>query len=323
MIILKIDVFGNMDTLYQQLKNYGRVKLNEPMKKHTTFKIGGLARYFVVVEETKKLIGLLNFLIGEGINYFILGGGSNLLFSDDEYDGIVIQIKNSGLQIMDNTIIAEAGVLLGQVVDLAAKNSLTGMEWGVGIPGTIGGAARGNAGAYGSDTSAVLDKVEVWQNGEIIELKNNDCQFAYRDSILKKNNGLVVLRVYLKLNKGDKIEIMKKMIEYAKQRSCRITSYPTCGCFFKNVKLDNYTGDKNVLDPKFIERGKIPAGWLIEQAGCAQLNIGVVKVSDLHNNIIENCDQATQADVLKIVEQIKDKVYNKFGVNLEPEVEIV
>lgn len=314
-----------MDILYQQLKSFGRVKLNEPMSKHTTFKIGGPARYFVVVEEIAKLVELLNFLTGEGIDYFILGGGSNLLFSDGEYDGVIIRLQTSDFRLQDNNIIeAGAGVLFGQVVNLAAENSLAGLEWAVGIPGTVGGAARGNAGAFGSDMSAVLTKVEVWRGSGIIELKNNDCHFNYRDSIFRQaGNKDVVLRAYLKLANGHKAEIMKKMVEYAKQRSCRITSYPTCGCFFKNVKLEDYSGDKAVLEPKFIERGKIPAGWLMERANCAKLESKRVRVSDFHSNIIENKDHATQQDILALVEEIKEKVYNKFGVELEPEVEIV
>src|SRR3989339_577207 len=154
-----------MDQLYKKLKSFGRVKLNEKISKHTTFKIGGPARYYVEVAENIKIIGLLNYLSGEGIKYFILGGGANTLFPE-EFDGVVVRVKSEKLIVKNSQIIAEAGVNLYQVVNLAAQNSLSGMEWGVGIPGTIGGAVRGNAGAFGSDISKNLKNVEVWRDGK-------------------------------------------------------------------------------------------------------------------------------------------------------------
>jgi UDP-N-acetylmuramate dehydrogenase len=310
-----------MDEIYQNLKKYGKVKANESLAKHNTFKIGGLARYFVIVTETDKLVELLGYLLGEDIKYFILGDGSNVLLPD-EYDGVVIKIKNKTLEIKDNSIIADAGVQLSKVISLVAQNELTGMEWGIGIPGSIGGAVRGNAGAYGSDISESVFKVEILRDGEVIELKNNNCEFNYRESIFKSNND-VILRAYFKLEKGDKNKIMQKMQEYSNQRTCRVTANPTCGCFFKNIKLEDYKGDKSILEPKFIERGKVPAGWLIEKSDCANIDLNKVKVSDRHSNIIENKGEATQADILNLVEDIKTKVYNKFGVELQPEVEIV
>jgi UDP-N-acetylmuramate dehydrogenase len=310
-----------MDQLYTQLKTFGRVKLNERLSKHTTFKIGGPARYYIEVVKNDKIIRLLNYLSGEGIKYFILGGGANTLFPE-EYDGVVVRVKSEKLKVKNDEIDVEAGVNLFQVVNLAAQNFLTGMEWGVGIPGTIGGAVRGNAGAFGGDISKNLDKVKVWRDGEVIELNNKECQFGYRSSVFKKNKD-VVLSACFKLAVDDKIEIAKKMQEYGKQRSCRITSNPTCGCFFKNIKIEDYKGDKSILDPKFIERGKVPAGWLIEQADCAGMAQEKTRISNLHSNIIENTGNATQSDILVIVEEIKNKVYNKFGVWLEEEVEIV
>jgi len=311
-----------MDEIYKKLKDFGKVKLNEPMSKHTTFRIGGLAKYFVIVDSTDKLVELLNYLSGEGVEYYILGGGSNILFQDDEYDGVVIKVKSHNLKISVQTIEVESGVLLGQVMGLAMQNELTGMEWSAGIPGTIGGAVRGNAGAYGQSTSDSLQKVEVWKDGEVVEFTKDECKFFYRGSIFKKDKNLVVLRAWFKFNPGDKKEILKKVQEIIKGRQGKFPPSPSAGCFFTNVELKDWTGDKTELPPLFVERGKVPAGWIIDQLDFKGKELGGASVGTEHCNFIVNKNDATQADVVNLMEKIKEKVYNKFGVELQTEVEI-
>lgn len=311
-----------MDTVYQQIKQFGKVKINESLAKHTTFGIGGPARFFIIVEDREKTIGLLNFLSGEGINYFILGGGSNLLLSDVGFDGVVIKIKNQKLGIRNNEIEAEAGAQLGEVLALTLKNNLTGMEWAAGVPGTIGGAVRGNAGAFGSDIASNVDRVEVWRDGEVVNLSKEECDFKYRSSGLKDDDS-VILRVWFKFPAGDRREIMAKVQKNLQARQGKFPPFPSAGCFFKNIKLDKWPGKKNDLPPLFLERGTVPAGWLVEQAGCGGLVSGGAKVDAGHCNFVINVGNATQADILKLVETVKEKVYNKFGVELEQEVEVV
>ncbi|MBI5222365.1 MAG: UDP-N-acetylmuramate dehydrogenase [Candidatus Magasanikbacteria bacterium] len=311
-----------MNNVYQQLKQFGKVKINERMSKHTTFEIGGPARFFVVVEETEKLVGLLNFLNAEGIGYFILGNGSNFLLPDGGFDGVVVKIRNQKLEIRNNEIEAEAGVSLGEVLALALKNNLAGMEWAIGIPGTVGGAICGNAGAFGSDVSANVDRVEVWRDGEVVVLSKGECGFVYRGSGLKKD-GSVVLRAWFQLMLGDKQEIMNKTQKNLQARQGRFPAFPSPGCFFKNVKLEKWPGKKEDLPPLFLERGTVPVGWLVEQVDAKGETVGGAMVSKDHGNFIVNVNNATQSDVLKLVEQIKEKVYNKFGVELEEEVEVV
>lgn len=311
-----------MDYLYKKLKEFGRVKANEALAKHATFKIGGPAQYLIAVEETDKLVGLLNFLSGEGEKFFVIGGGSNLLFPDDGFLGVVIKIKTAKVAAEGETIEADAGVALSVVVNEAVKSGLAGMEWGVGIPGTVGGAARGNAGAMGQDMSGVMESVRVWRDGEVLDLPKSECGFGYRDSAFKKNSD-VILSARLRLRAGDQKTILELMQKYLQQRTSRISVYPSGGSFFKNVKVEKWRNSQPELEEVFHKRGKIPAGWLIEQAGCADLKSGGAEVSDLHANIIVNRDGASQADVLNIVEDIKKTVYNKFGVELEEEVEIV
>ncbi|MFA5061999.1 MAG: UDP-N-acetylmuramate dehydrogenase [Patescibacteria group bacterium] len=315
------------DALYVELKKFGRVKANEPLAKHTTFQIGGPAKYFITVDNREKLIGLLDYIAGNGLDYFIIGGGSNLLFGDDEFDGVVIKIcttkepefikKNDKFNIK-----VEAGVSLGAVVNLAAQNGLTGMEWAIGIPGTVGGAVRGNAGAMGKDMSHAVKEVEVWRDGEILNLTPKECRFDYRDSGFKYNKD-VILSAGLFLEKGDKKAIMAAVQKHMIQRAGRITQLPSPGSFFKNIKLSKWPGDTKQLPELYVRRGTVPAGWMIDQLDLRGLSEGGAKISDEHGNFIVNINQATQKDVLTLVDIIKEKVYNKFRVELEMEVQVV
>lgn len=313
-----------MDDLYKQLKRFGKVKTNVPLARYTTFQIGGPTKFFVTVDETDKLVGLLNFLSGEGIDYLVMGGGSNLLFSDEGFDGVVIKIATYTLTHLHTyTLQSDAGVKLGAVLNMTMQNALTGFEWAAGVPGTVGGAVRGNAGAYGGSTGNSVLKIEVWENGEVREMTKEECGFGYRGSDLKKNHGIVVLRAWFQFVPGDKIEIVSKVQGFLQRRKNRFPPYPSAGCFFANIKLDKWPGDKSILLPKFFEINEVPAGWMVEQVGAMGLRVGGAMVSDKHGNFIINVDKATQADVLSLVAEVSERVYNKFGVELTKEVEII
>ncbi|MBP6859040.1 MAG: UDP-N-acetylmuramate dehydrogenase [Candidatus Magasanikbacteria bacterium] len=314
-----------MEELYSKLKEFGDVKINESLAKHVTFKIGGPAKLFITINKTENLVQLLNYLEGQGVEYFIVAGGSNLLMNDNGFDGLVIKIstnqqpklipQGSGFEIE-----VDAGVMLGAVVNVAAKNSLAGMSWAIGIPGTFGGAIRGNAGAMGKEIVSVLRWVDVWRNGEVVRLKPEECGFSYRNSNFKHNKD-VILRGCVYLEPGDRQEIMEKMQANLKQR--KHTPYPSAGSFFKNIKMHKWTGDTKELPELFLQRGTVPVGWITETLGLRGLSIGGAKIAEEHGNYVINYDKATQADVLALVEEIKTRVYNKFGVELEPEVHIV
>lgn len=311
-----------MDRIYNQLKTFGSLKTNAPLAKFSTFKIGGPAQFLVKVTEEEKLIELLNFVTGEGLEYFILGGGSNILFPDNGFDGVVIRVATERVETKNHTITAAAGTPLAQIVNAASKNELTGMEWAVGIPGTVGGAVRGNAGAMGKEVADCLQLVLVWQNGEIREMSAADCEFHYRGSNFQ-SNGAVILSATFQLKPGDKGEIMQAVQMYIKQRTGRYPLFPSAGSFFQNVNIKDWPGSVAELPALFRERGKIPVGWLIEQCGLKGYTVGGAKISDEHGNFVINFQNATQADVLKVVEEAQTEVYNRFKVHLEPEVEIV
>ncbi len=312
-----------MDELYNELKKYGDIKTNVLFAKLTTFEVGGPAQYLVLPENNQKLVELLNYLSGAGINYFIIGSGSNLLMPDNGFEGVTIKIQNGKIEFDgQHTIIAEAGAQLGSVLNLAMKNSLAGLEWTVGVPGTVGGAVRGNAGAMGLDIAHSISKIEVWRDGEIIEVENPDCKFGYRESLFKFNSD-VVLRAWFELHAGDKKEIMEKIQGYMKHRTGRYPHHPSAGSFFKNIKMEKWPGDPKELPELFQQRGTVPVGWVMEQLDLKGTTVGGAKISDEHGNFIVNFNNASQADVLQIVDIMKEKAYNKFKVILETEVEIV
>lgn len=316
-----------MDTLSHHLKSFGRVRPNTPLAKYSSFRLGGPAQFLVEVSETDKLVALLNFLAGEGIEWFILGGGTNVLFPDEGWQGAVIKIEDSRLKIKNSVIEASAGALLSAVVEASIREGLIGFEWAAGIPGTVGGAVRGNAGARyaftGGELKDVIQTVSVWRDGEVVELTSAECQFGYRDSIFKHNKKDVILGMTIGLQPGNKAESLQMTQKIIAERRGKQPPEPSAGSFFKNVRLAAWTQDPGELPARFKEYQKIAAGWLIEQAELKGYRVGQAIISPSHANFIVNLGGATQADILAIVEEVKDRVYNKFGIELEEEVQIV
>jgi len=321
-----------MQDLYKKFKDYGKVRLNEPLAKHTTFKIGGPASFFVTVTETEKLVELLQLLDGKGIGYFIHGGGSNTLASDNGFAGVVIDISTKQTEVEGDVFMAEAGCITAAVAQKSMSAGLTGFEWGVGVPGTIGGAVRGNAGAMGGDMKKDILKVDVYIDGEVVTMTNEECQFGYRDSVFKHDGG-VILRVYLQLKKAEPdAELMKKAIEHLQYRnSTQPQGFASSGCIFKNPEcgmqnvelLKKHFAEDDEKIQQFKKVGKISAGWLIEQAGLKGIKRGNVEISDKHGNFMLNTGGASADDVLGLIEEVKQEVYTTFGIELEEEVSIL
>lgn len=298
------------------------IQQNISLAPYTTFKIGGPARFFAEVQNEEELLEALNFAQKNNLEIFVLGGGSNILVSDEGFNGLVIKIIASL-----ESLKCWAGNNLSEVVKLAKEHSLTGLEWAAGIPGTIGGAIRGNAGAYNFDMSGVVEEIKVI---EIQELKiktfnNKDCKFSYRSSIFKENKNLIMVSAILKLQKGDKAEIENKIKEILKKRSEKIPQGQSAGSFFQNPIVDN---------PELIKRfekdtgiackdNKIPAGWLIEEVGLKGKKIGGAMVNEEHGNFVINKGSAKAQDVIILASLIKQQVRDKFGVELKEEVQYV
>lgn len=311
-----------MSELYKELKKYGLVKTNVDLSKYSTLKIGGKAAFLVEVQKEAILSQMLSFLTAEGIKFFVLGGGSNILFPDEDFDGVVIKIAISQIEVMDEVIEAWAGTPLSLVLNTAVKNGLAGLEWAAGIPGTLGGAVRGNAGAVGQSMKDCIQKVFVWSDGEIREFSNEECEFDYRESVFKREPEKVIIKAVLNLKKGEKQDILQQISQNLLSRK-KYSILPSAGSFFKNIPLQNWPDSKDKLPELFIERKMVPAGWLIENCGLKGFKIGEAGVSQEHGNFLVNLGKATHDQFLQLVEEIQKKVYDKYGVGLEPEVQIM
>jgi len=287
------------------------LKKNVSLKNYTTFKIGGPAKYFFEAKKKEDLIGAVITAKKFKLPFFILGGGSNILVSDEGFKGLVIKCQMSNVKCQNQnsklkTIYAESGVRLSNLVQFSLEKSLAGLEWAVGIPGMVGGAILGNAGAFGRSMKDVIQKVEVFdlKNKKIKIFKKKDCQFDYRNSIFKEKKNLIILSATLQLKKGNKKEIQEKMKEYLNYRKeTQPLNFPSAGSVFKNPK--NFS-----------------AGELIEGCGLKGKRIGNVKISEKHANFIVNLGGGKAKDVKKLINLAKKKVKEKFGITLEEEIEL-
>ena len=293
--------------LYEELKNIipeERIKADEPMKLHTTFRIGGPAKYFVIPETKEEVKEIIACCKNADMPYYILGNGSNLLVSDKGYEGVVIQIfKNMNQITLDgDTITSQAGAILSSVANKALDAGLTGFEFAAGIPGTLGGACVMNAGAYGGEMKDVLVSVTVLTpEGDFLTIPKEELELGYRTSIIAKKN-YIVLEAKIKLTKGEKEAIKARMDELKVQRMTKQPlEYPSAGSTFKRPV--GYF-----------------AGKLIQDAGLRGFQVGGAQVSEKHCGFVINKDQATAADVAELMRQVSLKVKEQFGVELEAEV---
>ena len=281
------------------------VRKNVLLKNHTAFKIGGPARYFFEAKNENDLLLALKTAKRFNLPFFILGAGSNLLVFDKGYKGLVIKMVNDDYQISKNEIVAGAGMLLGRLATVAAEYGLSGLEWSFGIPGTLGGAVLGNAGSFGKSMKDTVKKVEVIDAKSLkfktYNLKN--CRFAYRESVFKRKKNLIIASVILKLKKGKKLEIKKKIKEYLSyKKESQPLNYPSAGSVFKNP-------------------GKRYAGEMIEACGLKGKTIGRAKISEKHANFIVNLGGASAGNVKKLINLAKKSVKKRFSVSLREEIQ--
>ena len=295
------------DAVIEALKGFvpeENIYLQEPMAGHTTFRIGGPADCLLQLESEEQLKNVQRYLNIVEVPYFVLGNGSNLLVSDHGYRGIVLQIgqKMSSIQVEGCRITAQAGALLSQVAKAAMESGLTGLEFASGIPGTVGGGVVMNAGAYDGELSQVVTQVNVVSSqGESLEFNNATMEFGYRTSALRKNS-FTVTSVIFELKPGDKPRIQAKMEELAaKRRAKQPLEFPSAGSVFK--RPEGYFAGKLVMD-----------------AGMRGYQTGGARVSDKHCGFIVNVGKATAQDVLDVICEIKERVRERFGVDLETEI---
>lgn len=304
----KENIVHNMDQkfleeLYESLPKE-LIQTNEPMREHTTLRIGGAADYFVTPKTKEELAKVVRCCMKHEIPCYIIGNGSNLLVSDKGFRGVIIQLyKNMNRILVEGEVItAQAGALLSQIAAKALEHSLTGFEFAAGIPGTLGGACVMNAGAYGGEMKQVLKEVTVMdQKGEIVTLAAEELELGYRTSRIAKED-LIALEAKIMLKPGDGAQIKDYMDELREKRvSKQPLEYPSAGSTFK--RPEGYF-----------------AGKLIQDSGLRGFSVGGAQVSEKHCGFVINKGNATAADVDELMRQVSLRVKEKFGVTLEPEV---
>ena len=288
--------------------NIGKVEKNVALSKHTTYKVGGVATAFVYPKDVGDLVNLLKILREYDIKYKVVGNGSNLLFSDKDFMGIIIKLDEFDKVefLSNNRIRVGAGFSLMKLALMAAKKGLAGLEFASGIPGTIGGAIFMNAGAYKSDMGYIVQQVKVLTpEFKVITLENKEMDFHYRTSYLQKNPGYICLEVVLKLVKGER-EAIETVIKERRVRrmEAQPLEYPSAGSVFRNPEGDF-------------------AGRLIEELGYKGHRNGGAKVSEKHANFIVNYDHATGQEIKDLIEEVHDKVLKNYGIDMKIEQEFV
>ena len=292
--------------IFEKVLSKEQIFINEPMKKHTTFKIGGNADILILPYTLEQIIECIQICEQNNMEYYVIGNGSNLLVSDKGFRGVIIKLfKNfNKIELDKNVIKVQSGATLSAIAKKAYDNSLKGFEFASGIPGTIGGGVCMNAGAYGGELKDVIKQVTVLEDNKVTILNNKECEFEYRNSKILKNK-LIVLEVLIELEQGNKDEILAKMKENNKIRNEKQpVEYPSAGSTFKRPP-NNF------------------AGKLIMEAGLAGKTIGGACISKKHCGFIINNGNATCKDVLELADFACKQVKDKFNINLEKEIRVI
>lgn len=305
------------------------VKENESMASHTFLKIGGPARLYLIAMTGDDVVHAAEEAQDAGIPFAVIGGGSNLLVSDDGFQGVVIQAMDRAQNIEGPRVTAAAGVFSGSLARATADAGLTGFEWGIGVPGTIGGATYGNAGCFGGEMKDVVLSVDAYDvaNKKRVTYANADCRFGYRDSRFK-HEPHVILSTTLELKAGDAASAKTKIDEImGKRKDSQPQGAFSAGCLFKNHEyaddsaLEKLRREGDEIPADMLKNKRIAAGWLIDKLGLKGMTVGKAQVSPVHGNFLVNLGGARAQDVLALSSIVKMKVRDELGILLEDEVQ--
>ncbi|MBI2600587.1 UDP-N-acetylmuramate dehydrogenase [Candidatus Daviesbacteria bacterium] len=292
----------------------------------TTLKIGGPAKEFVSVQTEKELIEAITYARQKNLPFLVIGGGSNLLVADEGVEKLVIQNRITGIFQKGNNLIVKSGTILQDLVNFTIEKGLTGINKLTGVPGTVGGAIYGNAGAYGSGISDKLVELICFDptSEEKVVLKTEECGFGYRDSNFKRNN-LIILEANFDLTPGNLEELKKESEEIKRKRDGKYPPGIKCpGSFYKNFVASELSTDVLVNIPKEkIVYGKVPAGALLEMVGAKGDRIDGIEIASYHANLFINNGTGTAKDFYNLAKKYAEKVKQKFGITLEPEVQLI
>ncbi len=305
------------------------IKENVSLAAHSTFQIGGPARYAVAVATVEELQEAIAWARTNKTVWRVLGSGSNLLVSDAGYKGLIIWYRDKQVSVDEESGFVEvgAGALTAVVAGTIARAGLTGFEWAAGVPGTIGGAIYGNAGASGGEMKDVISDVYVVEKSGLKTYTAAECEFHYRDSRFKKTSGVIIgatMRLARAEISGEPIEKIKQTLKYRSDTQPK--GLASSGCIFKNYEPVDSECSALVsrgVPENFIAVRRIPSGWLIEHSGLKGHQIGTARVSDVHGNFIVNAGEGRAADIVSLIGHIKQVVREKFGVTLDEEITVV
>ncbi len=301
---------------------------NEPMSKHTNFRIGGPATWFVEVKTVPELQKVLAIAREHELKTFVFGGGSNMLVSDTGFDGIAIKMAMRTYDIQGTRVRADAGVLSSGLARATANAGLKGLTWAISLPGTVGGGVRGNAGCFGGEMKDHCTSVLIHRYGKLVELTKEDLKFGYRESAVKHSND-IILSVTFELEEGDTRELKAELDDKLMKRK---TSQPldagSAGCMFKNYEVHDdeelqRLSQKLDLPSEMMSARRVSAGWLIDKLGLKGTQIGGAKISEVHGNFVLNTGSATADEIVQLIALIKTRARTEFGIQLMEEVQYI
>jgi UDP-N-acetylmuramate dehydrogenase len=295
--------------------------VNAPLARYTRFEIGGQARMLANVSTVDALAETLQLAKSSGTPKAVIGGGTNLIADDEGFPGVVVRYVAKNIEIEGTRVRVEAGAALQDLVDQTIDAGLKGLETMTGIPGWVGGAIYGNAGAYGHSIQECVESVRYFDGSETRELRSNEVNFAYRDSIFKSCKNWVVLDAILKLHPADAAELRATAVGILKIRNEKYPPTMRCaGSIFKNLLFSELPAGVQVPE-KVVREGKVPSAYFLEAVGAKGMAIGDLRVADYHANLIYNEGNGTARDLWHLIETLKVGVFEKFGVRLEEEVQ--
>jgi UDP-N-acetylmuramate dehydrogenase len=301
------------------------VSVDTPLAHYTRFGIGGPADLYAETCSVDAFMAALAAVRGSGLDTVIIGAGTNLIVPDRGYRGIVLRYRADRLWAANNRVIAEAGAVLQDLVDFTIARGLKGLETLSGIPGSVGAAVYGNAGAYGHSISERVVKVHFYDGETVRVFSNEECEFEYRESIFKRHKEWIIFSTELLLEAADALELRKIADDILKVRNEKFPVTMKCaGSIFKNLMLRDLPPDvAAVIPPSAVREGKVPAAWFLEQVGAKGRQRGDIHVATYHANLIYNAGAGTAADLCALILELKERVLARFGVELEEEVQYV
>ena len=301
------------------------VSVNAPLSRYTRFGIGGPADVYAETPNVDAFLRALAVARASELDAMVMGGGTNLIVSDTGYRGIMLRFTARGITAEGERVLADAGAELQELVDFTVARGLKGIETLAGIPGSVGAAVYGNAGAYGHSIAERVRLVQFFDGREIRALDNEACQFQYRESIFKRHKEWIIFSTELDMERGDAAELTRKARDIVTVRNEKFPVTMKCaGSIFKNLLLAELPPAVAGQVPAAVVReGKVPAAYFLEQVGAKGMQSGDIHVADYHANLIYNAGEGTAADLCRLIEELKARVRARYALELEEEVQYV